>query len=578
MDSIWGKSSPVNDVHAYGHGTQMAGLALYGDIEEALTSIRKIHVPHHLESVRIFPSRDDLAHFPHKSLALGLIQGVAAAEAGGEDADSRSFSLTITEPETITPHPSVASVSLDFLAAGGDPLITENHVKSSGAPEPVFARLFCVSAGNTKPEQNDYLAHCDASLIQSPAQAWNVLTVGAYTDKVGESKKTDYRGYEPLAEQGDLSPHSSTSTSQTGTSFPLKPEIVLEGGNVLVNRSSKSQGYFFETNAPHLNLLGPSHKHQDQLVVTNATSAATAQAARLAALSADEYPTFWPETHRGLLIHSATWTRAMRKRIKACNNSKGQTNRDEIEALIRRYGWGVPSLERIRRSAPNHVTLIAQDEFTHEDFHDGKARKTHVYDLPIPSEILKTQLANKQVQLKVTLSYFVVPNASDGAQERFDRYASHSLAFDLQRRGETDDEFLRYLSGAPQKDTQSRNSDSRHWLLGANKRYRGSVHQDIWKGNGATLATRNKLAVVPELGWIKDQVLNKGNDFTLRYGLIMTLSTAEDPIDLYSAMCKLATPVSSSSIGIPQSKAPVTADIVAETNIDLGAEKVQNPT
>ncbi len=47
----------------------------------------------------------------------------------------------------------------------------------------------------------------------------------------------------------------------------------------------------------------------DRLLTTMGdTSAATAQAARMAARLMARYPEFWPETVRGLLVHSAGWT------------------------------------------------------------------------------------------------------------------------------------------------------------------------------------------------------------------------------------------------------------------------------
>ena len=55
----------VSDMHAYdpswneadhdGHGTEMAGLALYGDLVEVLASTGPVSLTHNLESVKILP-------------------------------------------------------------------------------------------------------------------------------------------------------------------------------------------------------------------------------------------------------------------------------------------------------------------------------------------------------------------------------------------------------------------------------------------------------------------------------------------------------------------------------------------
>jgi len=58
-----------NDMHAYniswrnadhhGHGTEMAGLALYGDLVELFTNNEIVNIPYRLESVKILPPHGD---------------------------------------------------------------------------------------------------------------------------------------------------------------------------------------------------------------------------------------------------------------------------------------------------------------------------------------------------------------------------------------------------------------------------------------------------------------------------------------------------------------------------------------
>lgn len=65
--------------------------------------------------------------------------------------------------------------------------------------------------------------------LQQPGQAWNVLTVGGYTDLDRLTAQDEQRGYPlPLASAGWLSPHSRTSP---GGNRPLKPDLVMEAGN-----------------------------------------------------------------------------------------------------------------------------------------------------------------------------------------------------------------------------------------------------------------------------------------------------------------------------------------------------------
>src|SRR5262249_36488607 len=133
-------------------------------------------------------------------------------------------------------------------------------------------------------------------------------------------------------------------------------------------------------------------------VLTNATSAATAQVARMCALVLADYPNFWPETVRALIVHSARWTRAMETHLRGAGGKRGRAR------LVRRYGFGVPSALRALRSANDALTLVAQG--TLRPFDDGRMREMHLHQMPWPKDVLEA-LGQTPVQLRVTLSYFI---------------------------------------------------------------------------------------------------------------------------------------------------------------------------
>ena len=100
----------------------------------------------------------------------------------------------------------------------------------------------------------------------------------------------------PVADVGELSPYSSTSVNWDNK-WPVKPEILLDGGNVATN----GMDY---TNCPDLSLLTTNRYPIIRLFSTIwGTSSATAQAAWMAARLYAEYPQIWPETVRALLVH-----------------------------------------------------------------------------------------------------------------------------------------------------------------------------------------------------------------------------------------------------------------------------------
>ncbi len=130
---------------------------------------------------------------------------------------------------------------------------------------------------------------------------------------------------------------------------------------------------------PALSVLSTHYRPAETMFVLSwATSGATAQAARLAGAITAEYPDFWPETVRALLVHSAEWTSTMRANLRGSGDRKRARLR-----LARRYGFGVPSLERAVRSANDALTLVAQA--TISPFAAGRMREMHLHALPWPT-------------------------------------------------------------------------------------------------------------------------------------------------------------------------------------------------
>ena len=212
--------------------------------------------------------------------------------------------------------------------------------------------MIILSTGNIRIDlmPADHLVRNDIEPVDDPAQAWNALTVGAFTEKV-DITDGDFAGYMPIAPAGELSPRSRTSVAWD-RQWPIKPDVVFEGGNLAHNGVAPGEPI------DDLQLLTTYHRPENRHYTTlGDTSAAAALAARMAGSIIAERPQLWPETVRALIIHSAEWTPAMRARIDACNGVKSQ-----IQALVRRYGYGVPNVVRALLSTRNDLTLMVEDE------------------------------------------------------------------------------------------------------------------------------------------------------------------------------------------------------------------------
>jgi len=513
----------------------MAGLAAYGDLTVALASQTLVQLRHRLESVKILPPTGR-----NRPELYGAItaQAVARPEVNMPNR-RRTFSLAVTAiDQRDQGQPTSWSAAIDALAAGRtfDPA-THGLVYLDAAEESAH-RLFVLSAGNVAPDRL-MAAHLDRSDLESvhdPAQAWNALTVGAFTEK-SVITHSDWNGWTPVALPGDLSPWSTTSV-MFQESWPIKPDVVFEGGNVA------HDGTNFEAGIPDLCLLSTYYRPAERLFVLSwATSAATAQVARMGAIIQADYPDFWPETLRALIIHSAKWTRAMRTHL---DDAEGRRAR---ALLVRRYGFGVPHLDRALRSANDSLTLVAQAAL--RPFSNGKMREMHLYDLPWPKETLQ-QLGEIPVQLRVTLSYFVEPNPGRRGWRRRHRYASHGLRFDVKHPTEDIHEFRKRLNERALEEDEDRphsSSDSSEWFLGEQTRNKGSVHSDIWVGTAADLSERGVIGIYPVSGWWKDQPKRDRSDLGARYALVVSIETEAEGVDIW-------TPVAQ-QIGVPLEQAVI---------------------
>lgn len=502
-----------------GHGTNMAGLALYGDLSNTLRSADPLVIGHRLESVKLLPCNGANTG-DEKQYGVNTVEAVARSEITAPFR-ARVFSMAVTTIDgRDRGRPSSWSSALDRLASDAD---------DQGATP----RLFVVSAGNIRnptdwaayPESNTLMGICD------PAQSWNALTVGAFTDLVELP-----HGLNAVAEQGALSPFSTTSQTWVNY-YPLKPDVLFEGGNLI------HDDLMGPATAGELSLLTTHHLPVERpLTLVTATSAATSLCSRMAAQLMATYPQLWPESIRALIVHSAEWTDAMKNMFLPVDRSP---TKQDYEHLVRHCGFGVPSLGKAMWSASNSLTLAVEDTlhpFKKLKGKDPSPREMHLHELPWPKDELEA-LGATPVEMTVTLSYFIEPNPSSRGRSRY-RYESHGLRFDVKRPTEDIARFKARINAAALDDesgTSNRDNDPA-WTLGKQKRHRGSLHQDTWKGTAAELASRGYLAVYPSLGWWKTRASLARYDTPARYALIISIKAPEVDIDIYDIVAAKIAP------------------------------------
>ena len=505
---------------AHGHGTEMAGVALAGNLTELVESRDPVEIGHRLESVKLLPKDGATGTDPHHHAYL-TVEAVSRPEVTAPSR-IRVFGMAVTARDNRDRgRPSAWSAAVDSEAADLD---------GYGANP----RLIVVSAGNvTDPKAwSLYPDSNDTDGVHDPAQAWNAVTVGACTDLM-RITDPDAGEYSAIAQAGALSPFSTTSLTWDRI-WPNKPDIVLEGGNAAKDSLSAVP-------MPSLSLLTTHYRPADRLfTTTNATSAATALASRLAAQVMGAYPELWPETVRALMVHSAEWTDAMKRMFLPVRE---RPKKRDYGNLLRRCGFGVPDIDRALWSVENSLTMVVQE--TLHPFKRAPAgrvtlRDMHLHNLPWPRDVLES-LSDTQVELRVTLSYFIEPNPSQrGVRSRY-RYESHGLRFDVKRPFESADDFRHRINLAARDEEAGRGQggDDPSWLIGDQTRHRGSLHGDIWRGTAADLASRGAIAVFPTTGWWKTRPVLERYDKAARYALVVSIKTPGVDVDLYSEVANL---------------------------------------
>ncbi len=472
-----------------GHGTEMGGLCLFGDLTNLIYQRDEISIRHKLASVKIFSER--LRDLNQKELYGALTEDAVERL---EEMGASIFCLAITEDDDCWGLPTSWSADIDKI------LYHEGECD----------RLMLISAGNVQDfenlDQGNYLNYCISQKAQSPAQAINAITVGAYTEKVDDHQYGEH-GF-PLAPPYDLSPYSRSS--YLWESKRIKPDIVMEGGNVLMHRMLGG------LSSIDLSLVTTSSDLNQSFSSFCATSASTALASRLAAKIRSSYPALSALAIRALLIHSAEWTDRMKEKSK-----------DERLYL---YGYGVPSDERALNSNNRYATYIFENQITPYASSSGANLKYagfQLFDLPWPVELLQS-MGEERVRLKATLSYYIDPAPGEKGRLNRYRYPNSMLNFDLKAPTESTAGFIarhNKLEEAPNTAT----SASSRWEIGINKRKSGSIQSDWLMCTAADLAACGQLMIYPGPGWWKEQKIDNIEN-VIKYALVISIETAETPI------------------------------------------------
>jgi len=351
----------------HGHGTMVAGLALYGDVQESLQ--RRQFLPQlRLYSARVL-NRDN--KFDDDALITSQMR--QAIEYFKNTYNCKVFNVSLGDDRLPFNGGKVSAWAsiLDHLSRELDVLIV-------------------VSAGNYEHEPPDggngdhhvqgyphYLMNNPAKIIE-PATGCVVLTIGSLANSadvpVGAGTTVASR---PIAQPGQPSPFTR---SGPGIGGAIKPELCEYGGNLAYD------GYTHRTQTlSEAAMVSLNRECLQRLFRTDSgTSYAAPRVAHIAALLWSGFPEGGTNLIRALLASSATVPEQSRQILEPIS-----------QAAVRRLcGYGVPSYARALRSDSNRVILHAQGMLPFDMF--------HIYEVPIPDEIYSV---DGQRRISVTLAF-----------------------------------------------------------------------------------------------------------------------------------------------------------------------------
>ena len=501
VEPAWG----TNDGEPNGHGTPMAGLGLFGDLVDIMGNAGIVPINYQLESVKLINRAQ-----PHDPDLYGAVtQEAISRREVVNPALKRMVCMAITSSRIeYQGRPSSWSSAVDQILFGAVGNLNNQL-------------LFFISSGNLGlAERINYPLENDDCSIEDPAQSFNSITVGGYTLKDTLDLEL-FPGAELLAQRGGMSPCNTTSISWE-KEWSRKPDIVMEAGNQAIQN-----GGTIDPDSLQLLATAKGGGGRPWLTTFSDTSASTALASKFAAELYTQYPGLWPESIRGLIVHSADWTDQM-----LGNRSIAQLSVDEKTKLLSTVGYGVPNMQRARYSMNNSLSYVIErtlNPFIKEDSRI-KTNQFHFFELPWPLDVLQ-ELLETEVNFKITLSYFIEPNPGNKEYEKAASYRSHGLRFKMIDSNESPAMFLARVSKAMREEGYEAEGGE-HWVLGNKLRDKGSLHKDIWIGTAADLATRNKIAVYPVGGWWKLRPKHERYTASVRYSLILTIDTPSNQTDI----------------------------------------------
>jgi len=426
---------PEKDAHDIdGHGTIVAGIALYGDVEACVQA--KSFIP----QLRLLSGRvlDHNADSDPRFIENIVEEAVLYFH---ENYGCRVYNLSygnLNKPY-LGGRVGGLAYTLDRLARELDVLFT---VPTGNFPDVPIDWL--------KQQYPDYLLRDEAKLID-PAPALNVLTIGSLArwDRSYQAWRWPQDLTEqPVAQKGQPSPFTRCGCSVKGA---VKPELVAHGGNLAIDqRTGKvSDRWLGELST------GKDFAEGRLLSERCGTSFAAPHVAHAAARVLVEVPTASTNLIRALLIANSN--------IPAASHELFQGDEDRLSQTV---GYGMLDIANLYRSTEEQVILIAESALV--DKHH------HFYEIPIPECFYNSGKNRRRREVTVALAHCPPVRTT-----RLD-YKASRFQFRLVEAKSLDEAVNAFDKATAEEIESIKELNCNKGAYGAQKRAYGTVQASTW--------------------------------------------------------------------------------------------------